>query len=242
MRIFLAGAGGVIGRRLTPMLVRAGHTVVGTTRSADKSSAIAKLGAEPVVVDVFDAGALGRTMKSAAPQVVMHQLTDLPFAPNTPRYEEGLERNSRLRVEGTRNLVDASKAAGVGRFIAQSIAFIYAPGEGARRESDPLDVAATGARKRTIDAVVALEQATLEMPEGIVLRYGFLYGPGTWFESEKRAKPALHVDAAAQAALMTITRGTRGIYNIAEDDGAISSENAKREFGFDAGFRVVPSS
>ena len=125
----------------------------------------------------------------------------------------------------------------VRRLIAQSIAFIYAPGEREWVESDPLDVAATGARKRSVDGVIALEQAALEMPEGIVLRYGFLYGPGTWFPDEKRAKPALHVDAAAQAALLAVSNGARGIYNVAEDDGAISSEKAKREFGFDAQFR-----
>jgi nucleoside-diphosphate-sugar epimerase len=239
MKIFLAGAGGAIGRRLTPLLRRAGHDVVGTTRSAEKTAALRALGAEPVVVDVFDAVALARAVQAAAPQVVIHQLTDLVYAPNTPGFEEGLERNARLRIAGTRNLVAAAKAAGVRRLIAQSIAFVYAPGEGARVESDPLDLAATGIRKRMVDGVVALEDATLEMPEGIVLRYGLLYGPGTWFENEKRGKPALHVDAAAQAALLAVTKGAPGIYNIAEDDGAISSEKAKREFGFDAAFRIT---
>ena len=238
MKIFLAGAGGAIGRRLTPLLRRAGHDVVGTTRSAEKTAALRALGAEPVVVDVFDAVALARAVQAAAPQVVMHQLTDLVYAPNTPGFEEGLERNARLRIAGTRNLVAAAKAAGVRRLIAQSIAFVYAPGEGARVESDPLDLAATGIRKRMVNGVVALEDATLEMPEGIVLRYGLLYGPGTWFENEKRGKPALHVDAAAQAALLAVTKGAPGIYNITEDDGAISSEKAKREFGFDAEFRI----
>ncbi|HKS86622.1 MAG TPA: NAD(P)-dependent oxidoreductase [Pseudolabrys sp.] len=238
MKIFLAGAGGAIGRRLTPLLRRAGHDVAGTTRSKDKAAAIAALGAEPVVVDVFDEGALAAAVKTAAPQLIMHQLTDLPFAPGTPRYEEGLDRNARLRVEGTRNLVDAAKAAGVRRMITQSIGFVYAAGEGTRTEADPLDVAAGGARKRTVDGVIALEEATLELPEGIVLRYGFLYGPGTWFEDGKRAKPSLHVDAAAQAAVLAVSKGKHGIYNIAEDDGAISSEKAKRDFGFDAGFRI----
>ena len=239
MKIFLAGAGGAIGRRLTPLLRRAGHDVVGTTRSAEKTAALRALGAEPVVVDVFDAVALARAVQAAAPQVVMHQLTDLVYAPNTPGFEEGLERNARLRIAGTRNLVATAKAAGVRRLIAQSIAFVYAPGEGARVESDPLDLAATGIRKRMVNGVVALEDATLEMPEGIVLRYGLLYGPGTWFENEKRGKPALHVDAAAQAALLAVTKGAPGTYNIAEDDGAISSEKAKREFGFDAAFRIT---
>ena len=238
MKIFLAGAGGAIGRRLTPVLRAAGHTVAGTTRSKDKAAAIATLGAEPVVVDVFDAQALARAVKAAAPQVLMHQLTDLPFAPGTPRYDEGLERNARLRIEGTRNLANAAKAAGVRRIITQSIAFVYALGDGTRVEADALDVAATGARKRTVDGVIALEQATLELPEGIVLRYGYLYGPGTWYPNEKRAKPALHVDAAAQAALLTVSKGKHGIYNIAEDDGVISSEKAKHDLGFDAEFRI----
>ena len=124
--------------------------------------------------------------------------------------------------------------------IAQSIAFVYAPGMGAHTETDPLDLTATGARKRTVDAVVALEQATLSRPEGIVLRYGFLYWPGTWFENEKRAKPALHVDAAVHAAVLAVSKGTPGIYNIAEDDGAVSNEKAKRELGFNAAFRIKP--
>jgi nucleoside-diphosphate-sugar epimerase len=237
MKIFLAGAGGAIGRRLTPLLLGAGHTVVGTTRSKDKAAVLADLGAEPVVVDVFDAEALARAVKAAAPQVLMHQLTDLPFAPGTPRYDEGLERNAALRVAGSRNLADAAKAAGVRRMISQSIAFVYAPGEGARTESDPLDLSATGARKRAVDGVVALEKATLDLPEGIVLRYGYLYGPGTWYVDTKRSKPALHVDAAAWAALLAVSKGTHGIYNIAEDDGVVSSEKAKRDLGFDAGFR-----
>jgi nucleoside-diphosphate-sugar epimerase len=238
MKIFLAGAGGAIGRRLTPLLRGAGHTVVGTTRSKDKAAALADLGAEPVVIDVFDAEALARAVKAAAPQVLMHQLTDLPFAPGTSRYDEGLERNAALRVAGTRNLADAAKAAGVRRMISQSIAFVYAQSEGARTESDPLDVSATGARKRAVDGVVALEQATLDLPEGIVLRYGYLYGPGTWYVDTKRSKPALHVDAAAKAALLAVSKGTHGVYNIAEDDGAVSSEKAKRDLAFDAGFRI----
>src|SRR4029078_11098552 len=114
----------------------------------------------------------------------------------------------------------------------------YAPGEGTRAETDPLDVAATGARKRTVDGVVALEQATLELPEGIVLRYGYLYGPGTWYPNERRAKPALQVHPAGPAALLAVSKGMPGIYNIAEDDGATSSEKAKRDLGFDAGFRI----
>jgi nucleoside-diphosphate-sugar epimerase len=231
MRIFLAGAGGAIGRRLTPLLCAAGHIVVGTTRSPDKARVVAALGAEPVVVDVFDAPALERAVKAAAPHAVMHQLTDLPFAPGTPQYADGLARNARLRIEGTRNLAAAARAAGVSRLIAQSIAFVYAPGDGLRVESDPLDATAS------VAAVKVLEETTLAMPEGIVLRYGYLYGPGTWYESPAKP-PSVHVDAAAQAALLALTKGKPGVYNIAEDDGYCSSEKAKRDLGFDAGFRI----
>jgi nucleoside-diphosphate-sugar epimerase len=231
MRIFLAGAGGAIGRRLTPLLCAAGHIVIGTTRSPDKAQAVAALGAEPVVVDVFEAPALERAVKAAAPDIVMHQLTDLPFAPGTPQYADGVARNARLRIEGTRNLAAAARAAGVSRLIAQSIAFVYAPGDGLRVESDPLDATAS------VAAVKVLEETTLAMPEGIVLRYGYLYGPGTWYESPAKP-PSVHVDAAAQAALLALTKGKPGVYNIAEDDGYCSSEKAKRDLGFDAGFRI----
>ena len=237
MRLFLAGAGGAIGRRLTPLLVAAGHQVTGSTRSADKADALRALGAEPVVVDVFDAPALMRAVAAAAPEVVIHQLTDLAFAPGTPRYEEGLARNARLRIEGTRNLVAAAKAAGVGRMIAQSIGFIYAPGDGARVESDPL-APAEGQMAETVVGVAALEAAVLSLPEGIVLRFGFFYGPGTWSLDTPIRAPAVHVEAAAKATLLALTKGKPGIYNVAEDDAGLSSEKAKRELGFDAGFRI----
>lgn len=236
MRIFLAGAGGAIGRRLTPLLVKAGHAVVGTTRSADKAEAIAKLGAEPVVVDVFDAAALAQAVSKAKPDAVIHQLTDLAFAPGTPQYQEGLARNARLRIEGTTNLVAAARAAGVRRLIAQSIAFIYAPASGVRVESDPF--IGDPAMATTVHAVRVLEEAVLGLPEGVVLRYGFFYGPGTWSPEKPLRAPAVHVDAAAQAAVLALTRGKPGVYNIAEDDSSLSSEKAKREFEFDAGFRL----
>ena len=236
MRIFLAGAGGAIGRRLTPLLRAAGHEVAGTTRSAYKADALRALGAAPVVVDVFDAAALARAVAAAAPDVVIHQLTDLAFAPGTPQYAEGLARNARLRIEGTRNLVAAAKAAGVGRMIAQSIAFIYAPRPGARVESDPL-APAEGAMAETVAGVIALEAAVLSLPQGIVLRYGFFYGPGTWSVATPHP-PAVHVDAAAQATLLALTKGKPGIYNIAEDDPGLSSDKANRELGFDPAFRI----
>ncbi|HZD91933.1 MAG TPA: NAD(P)-dependent oxidoreductase, partial [Pseudolabrys sp.] len=229
-----AGAGGVVGRRLTPLLAAAGHDVTGTTRAADKADAIARLGATPAVVDVFDAAALRDAVAAARPDAIIHQLTDLAFAPGTPQYEEGLKRNARLRIEGTRNLVAAGKAAGVTRMIAQSIAWIYAAGEGARVESDALIAGNVSA-----DAVAVLERETLSLPQGIVLRYGFFYGPGTWSGDTPSRQPAVHVDAAARACLLALTKGQPGVYNIAEDAPGLSSDKARRELGFDAEFRLA---
>src|SRR5882672_3205945 len=135
MRIFLAGAAGAIGRRLTPLLVLMGHQVTGTTRSAEKAGQIEAMCGQPVVVDVFDVAALKDAVIAARADVVIHQLTDLPSAPGTPGYEDGQKRNNRLRREGTRNLMYAAQAAGVRRVIAQSVAFAYAPGQTPRHES-----------------------------------------------------------------------------------------------------------
>src|SRR5579871_6949600 len=129
MRIFLAGATGVIGRRLALLLRDAGHEVTGTTRDPAKAARLQAVGIAADVVDVFDPEALARAVAAAKPEVVIHQLTDLPNAPGTPGYAAGQQANRRLRIEGTRNLVQAALSAGVRRAIAQSIAFAYAPGE-----------------------------------------------------------------------------------------------------------------
>jgi nucleoside-diphosphate-sugar epimerase len=235
MNIFLAGATGVIGRRLVPLLRDAGHAVTGASRSAEKAKALDVLGVRGVVVDVYDARALLKAMAGAYPDVVIHQLTDLPqsLAAGRPANFEG---NARLRIEGTRNLMAAAAVVGARRVIAQSIAFIYADGPGARVETDPLD--RNPARAVTVGAVESLEQQALGVPgiDAVILRYGRLYGPGTWYKTATGAGP-LHVDASAHAALLAVTKG-RGIYNIAEDDGGVSSERAKRDLGFDASFRM----
>lgn len=239
MRIFLAGATGVIGRRLAPLLRDAGHEVTGTTRKPEKASWLRTIGVLPVVVDVFDADAVARAAIAARPDVVIHQLTDLPNAPGTPGYAAGQEANRRLRIEGTHNLVRAAKMAGAARIIAQSIAFAYAPGEGMRREGDPLDVEAEPPRQQTVQGIVALEREVLRTPgiAGVVLRYGYFYGPGTWYDAPPKP-PSVHVDAAAHAALLALERGG-GTYNIAEDDGVVSSAKAVRELGFDPTFRIA---
>ncbi len=237
MNIFLAGATGVIGRRLVPLLRDAGHVVTGTTRSAERAVALQALGACAVTLDVYDARGVLKAMSAAYPDVVIHQLTDLPDKIDPARAAATLEANARLRDEGTRNLMAAAAVVGVRRAVAQSIAFAYAPKTGTLVETDPLDL--DGERAVTARGVQSLEQQVLGVPgiDGIVLRYGRLYGPGTWFATPTGPGP-LHVDASAQAALLAVTHGRPGIYNVAEDDGAVSSEKAKRELGFDAGFRL----
>src|SRR5262249_58991763 len=138
MNILVAGATGVIGRPLVTLLVRAGHTVTGSTRSAAKAADISSLGATPAVVDAFDAAALTQAVAAARPQVVIHQLTDLPDSSDPAGMAASRARNAKLRIEGTANLVAAATAARARRLIARSIAFIYAPGPTPHRETDPL--------------------------------------------------------------------------------------------------------
>jgi nucleoside-diphosphate-sugar epimerase len=235
--IFLAGASGAIGRRLAPLLVADGWRVVGATRSAAKAPLLREMGVEPAVVDVFDAGALREAVAGARPEIVIHQLTDLPHALEASQMTEALVRNARLREEGTRNLVAAAVAAGARRLIAQSIAFVYAEGPLPHREEDPLLPETHPVYGETARAVSSLERQVIEAPlEGIVLRYGLFFGPGTGFDAPI-APGSVHVDAAAMAAALAVTRGARGIYNVAETDGAVSSERAARILGWDAGWR-----
>jgi nucleoside-diphosphate-sugar epimerase len=239
MRVFLAGATGVVGRRLAGLLRQAKHEVTGTTRTPEKGPMLRAIGMTPVVVDVFDGDALAQVVATARPDVVIHQLTDLPSAPGTPGYPAAQQANHRLRIEGTRNLMLAAKLAGASRAVAQSIGFVYAPGDGMRAEDDPLDLAAEGVRQLTVQGIAALEREVLMTPgiDGVVLRYGYLYGPDTWYNAPPKP-PSVHVDAAAHAALLAVTKGS-GVYNIAEDDGAVSSAKAKGELGFSPAFRIT---
>jgi nucleoside-diphosphate-sugar epimerase len=224
-----------------PLLLDAGHHVVGTTRSTNKADTLRAAGAEPVIVDVFDAAALSHAISAARPDIVVHQLTDLPPGLDPARMAEGTRRNARVRREGTRNLVAAMLTAGVHRLVAQSIAWMYAPGPQPHGEDDPLDVDAAGTRAVTVDGVATLERLTVASPpiEGVVLRYGHLYGPGTGADAAEM--PSLHVDAAALAALLAITKAQPGIYNIAEPNEYLSADKAQRELGFDPNFRLTAS-
>jgi nucleoside-diphosphate-sugar epimerase len=229
--VFVAGAAGAIGRVLCGLLVADGWRVRGTTRSAAKATDLKNLGIEPVVVDVFDREALITAVREAAPRIIVHQLTDLPKE-NTPEARaEGRARTARIREIGTDNLVAAAIAAGAKRLVAQSIAFAYAPGPQPYVEDAPLDPSAR--------AVATLERLTLGGPfEGIVLRYGRLYGPNTWTPVASGEGP-VHVDAAADAARRALTRGVPGIYNVAEEDGTVSSAKARASFGWTPDFRAA---
>jgi nucleoside-diphosphate-sugar epimerase len=237
MRILLAGATGVIGRPLVLLLVRAGHEVTGTTRSAAKAAELTSAGAIPAVVDVFDAKALAQVARDARPDVVIHQLTDLPDSADPDALNASLAANSRIRIEGTQNLIAAAKVAGAKRMIAQSIAFVYAQGPLPHAETDPL-LPPDGVSARGVHALEDAVTGTSGL-DGIVLRYGKLYGPGTWSPNDTKPDGTgyVHVDAAAQAALQAVTRGAPGIYNIAEDDGELVIDKARRDLGFDPDFR-----
>ncbi len=223
--IFLAGATGAIGRKLVPLLIGAGFAVHGTTRRPERQDSLRALGATPVVVDVFDAKALAAALLRAKPDIVIHQLTDLPFGLDPAQMEEGRIRNARIREIGTKNLVDAAVAAGAGRMISQSIAWSYQAGDGTITEDTPLQEGAT--------AIRTLESLTLSAPgiAGTVLRYGLLYGPGTGCDAPA-GSTSLHVDDAASAALLAVQTAAIGIFNVVEDGGPVSNAKAKSILGW----------
>jgi len=228
-RAFVAGATGAIGLPLCRLLVAEGWNVIGTTRKPERAEGLLDLGVSPVVLDIFDAEMLTGIVSAVRPDVVVHQLTDLPPGLDPALMDAARVRNTRIRTEGTRNLVAAAKAAGARRIVAQSLGFAYADGVRPLPESTPLDPGATG--------VISLEQQVLDSGlEAVVLRYGRLYGPGTGFDAPNGAAP-VHVDAAADAALLAMTEG-QGIYNIAEPDGELSLDRAFEDLGWDPDFRL----
>ncbi|WP_019179571.1 NAD-dependent epimerase/dehydratase family protein [Microbacterium yannicii] len=217
MRIFLAGGSGVIGRGLIPRLVEAGHDVTATTRESDRTETIAALGGTPAILDVFEAEAVNRTVAAAKPDVILHMFTDL----------SGLDfdANARIRREGTRNLVSAASAAGVDRLILQSIAWAFPDGEGVATEDIPI---APGT------PVDAMEQIAKELPHVTILRFGTLYGPGTWYSRDGHfgravsagalpASPAItsfvHIDDALTAIVQSLS-WPDGTYLITDDESA----------------------
>ena len=241
MRVLVAGASGAIGRRLIPLLVEAGHEVVGTTRSEAKADSIREAGADAVVLDVTNLDALRREVHRARPDVVVNQLTALPDALDF-RDRDALVPTNRLRGEVGPALAQVAADAGARRVIAQSVAFFYAPtGEGPKREDEPLIEPPEGsAFAAGVEALRALEGATLGTAgiEGIVLRYGYFYGPGTYYAPDGstaeqvrgRHFPVvgegsgvfsfIHVDDAAAATVAALDGGAPGLYNVTDDDPA----------------------
>jgi len=245
MRIFLAGASGVVGRQLVPKLAGLGHEVTGITRSAEKTDAIRALGAEPVICDVYDRDRLREVVAAARPEVVIHHLTDLPQELKPKGMKEAYAANDRVRREGTPNLVDAAVAAGARRIVAQNVAFIYAPvGSWVKGEDDPLFLDAPKPFDGSVRACQALERSVLGTDgiEGLSLRFGFFYGPGTTYASDgystgevrKRRFPLVgkatgtfsfvHVDDVVAATIAAMDQGTPGAYNVVDDDPAPASE------------------
>ena len=239
-RVFMAGAAGAIGRQMCRLLVKDGYTVIGTTRKPERLAALKALGVIPVVVDVYDAELLHSVVAAAKPDIVVHQLTDLPFGLDPRLMPDARIRNARLRETGTRNLVSAAIAAHAKHFVAQSIAFAYAPGTLPYDEASALNVASTDeAAALSARAVASLEQQVLDGPFlSTVLRYGKLYGPGTGFEMSPAGGP-VHVDAAADAARRAIQSGQSGIFNIAEEDGTVSSARARTLLDWNPAYRIA---
>jgi nucleoside-diphosphate-sugar epimerase len=176
VKICLAGASGAIGRPLIGMLTANGHQVVGTTRDPRKAAMLRALGATPAIVNALDREALIAAVREARPDAVIHQLTDLSRI--------DLAATARLRIEGTRNLVDGARAAGVRRMVTQSFGPAYAPGEGLATEETPLYLDAAEPWRATVEAIATMEATVAELPESAVLRYGLFYGPGTGFAAD----------------------------------------------------------
>ena len=242
MRVFVAGATGAIGRQLVPRLVAAGHDVHGMTRSGSKRAMLEELGAVPVVADGLDPDQVAHAVAGAKPEVIVHELTAIPAALNLRHFDRDFALTNRLRTEGTDHLLSAAQATGVRRFVAQSYcAWPYArTGGPVKTEEDPLDPSPPRQMRESLGAIRHLEEAVLgaEWTEGIVLRYGGFYGPGTSLAPgaqqaemvRKRKFPLvgdgggvwsfIHIADAAEATAAAIERARGGIYNITDDDPA----------------------
>ena len=246
MKVLVAGATGVIGRQLLPKLVAAGHEVAGTTRTPDKERGVRELGAKPFVVDILDADAVARAVADFAPEVIVHEATALSSV-DMRHFERAFAVTNRLRTEGTDHLLSAGRAIGVQRFVAQSFAgWPFArSGPRVKTEDDALDPDPIGPMRTTLAAIRHLEAAVIgaDWTDGIVLRYGALYGPGTSMDADggdmtemirrgffpiigdgEGMSSFIHVADAADATVAAVERGTRGVYQVVDDEPAPARE------------------
>jgi nucleoside-diphosphate-sugar epimerase len=246
MRVFVAGATGVIGRQLVPRLVARGHEVFGMTRSESKGALLEELGAVPVVADALDPDQVADAVARSKPDVIVHQLTAIGTV-DTRHFDRSFALTNRLRTEGTDHLLSAGHAVGVRRFVAQGVGsyFAYARAGGpVKSEEDPLDTTPTREARESLAAIRHLEEAVLgaRWTEGIVLRYGVFYGPGTslapgeeQFELVRKRKLPLvgdgggvwsfiHIADAAEATVAAVEHGSRGVYNVVDDEPAPVAE------------------
>lgn len=240
MHIFLAGAGGAVGRALIPLLLDRGHTVTGTTRTPAKAGALRALGAEPVILDGLDRAAVHEAVAAARPDVVVHQMTSLGGDLDMRRFERSFATTNRLRTEGTDNVLAAARAAGVERVVAQSFAGWPSARTGGpvKTEEDPLDPDPPKQLRTTLEAIAHLERTVTEAG-GVALRYGGFYGPGTGMAPDgdqlamvrARKLPIVgdgggiwsfaHIDDVAGATLAAIETWTPGeVYNVCDDEPA----------------------
>lgn len=239
MRVLVAGATGAIGRPLVAQLLAAGHAVIGVTRSESRAAALRAQGARSAVCDALDVAAVQRVVSEVQPEVIVDQLTSLPREYNVRKLAEIYAANDRVRRVGTRALIGAAKEAGVRRYILQSVAFLYRPdGRGLKSETDPPWIDAPAPFGESVRVLVENERTVTTATEfdGLALRYGFLYGPGTYLASDgsfaKRARKRqlpivgsgdgmtsyVHVHDAAAAATRAVERGAPGIYNVVDDE------------------------
>jgi nucleoside-diphosphate-sugar epimerase len=248
MKVFVAGATGALGSRLVPRLVSRGHDVVGMTRSERKAASISEMGATPTIADGLDADAVGRAVGEAEPDVIVHQLTALSGSLDLRKFDESFALTNRLRTEGTDHLLAAARAVGAKRFVAQSFApWVYERAGGpVKTEEDPPDRNPLPAVRGTLEAIFYLERAVTgaEGIEGLALRYGGFYGPGTSLSLEPEAEHAeavrkrrfpvvgsgagissfIHIDDAADATVAAIEGGAPGIYNVVDDQPAAAKD------------------
>jgi nucleoside-diphosphate-sugar epimerase len=244
MRVFVAGASGAIGRHLVPQLLANGHDVVAMTRSPSKTDALRAAGAYPVVVDGLDRDAVFAAVTGAEPEVVVHEMTAITDVGNPRRIDAEFAPTNELRTKGTDHLLEAARAAGARRLVAQSFSGWPNIREGGpvKTEDDPLDPDPPAPMRRTLDAIRYLERAVAgaEGLDGVVLRYGGFYGPVADMPAKflgtirKRRMPVVgdgagvwsfvHLDDAAAATVAAVEGGAPGIYNVVDDDPAPVAE------------------